>query len=65
MLFLQDDLRIRSATYAILPTLNLDNEEPSLKELEHIQSIIAFCYSHPHPMKMGHYMKLFGTGDGH
>ena len=53
MLFLQDDLRIRSATYAILPTLNLDNEEPSLKELEHIQSIIAFCYSHPRPT-LGH-----------
>ena len=34
MLFLQDDLRIRSATYAILPTLNLDNDEPCLKELE-------------------------------
>jgi hypothetical protein len=53
MLFLQDDLRIRSATYAILPTLNLDNDEPCLKELEHIQSIVAFCYSHPHPT-LGH-----------
>jgi hypothetical protein len=53
MLFLQDDLRIRWATYAILPTLNLDNDEPCLKELEHIQSIVAFCYSHPHPT-LGH-----------
>jgi hypothetical protein len=53
MLFLQDDLRIRSPTHAILPTLNLDNDEPCLKELEHIQSIVAFCYSHPHPT-LGH-----------
>jgi hypothetical protein len=49
MLFLQDDLRIRSATYTILPALDLDKEEPSLRELERIQAIVAFCYSIPHP----------------
>jgi hypothetical protein len=33
MLFLQDDLRIRSATYAMLPSLDLDKAEPCLREL--------------------------------
>ena len=49
MLFLQDDLRIRSAAYAMLPALDLDNAEPCLRELEHLQAIVAYCYSAPHP----------------
>ena len=49
MLFLQDDLRIRSAAYAMLPSLDLDKAEPMLKELEHVQSVVAYCYSSPHP----------------
>ena len=49
MLFLQDDLRIRSAAYTILPALDLDKTQSCVKELERIQAIVAFCYSHPHP----------------
>ena len=49
MLFLQDDLRVRSASYALLPPLDLDKTEPCLRELEHIQAIVAYCYSAPHP----------------
>lgn len=49
MLFLQDDLRIRSAAYAMLPSLDLDKAESKLKELEHVQSVVAYCYSSPHP----------------
>ncbi|MGA2402178.1 MAG: hypothetical protein ABSG91_10790 [Syntrophobacteraceae bacterium] len=49
MLFLQDDLRIRSAAYAMLPALDLDKAEPYLRELEHLQAIVAYCYSAPHP----------------
>ena len=49
MLFLQDDLRIRSAAYAMLPSLDLDKAEPILKELEYVQSVVAYCYSSPHP----------------
>jgi hypothetical protein len=49
MLYLQDDLRVRSAAYTLLPALDLDKTEPSLSELERIQAIVAFCYSHPHP----------------
>jgi hypothetical protein len=51
MLFLQDDLRIRSGTYALLPALDLDRPEPEpcLRQLEQIQAVVAYCYSAPHP----------------
>jgi len=50
MLYLQDDLRIKSASYAILAPLDLDKDEvePAVVELERVQAIVAFCYSHPH-----------------
>lgn len=47
MLFLQDDLRIRSAAYAMLPPLDLDGDEQCLRELENVQAIVAYCYSAP------------------
>jgi hypothetical protein len=48
MLYLQDDLRIRSAAYAMLPAIDLDKNEVELAvaELERIQAVVAFCYSH-------------------
>jgi hypothetical protein len=53
MLFLQDDLRIRSAAYAMLPVLDLDQNEPCLQELKRVQTIVAYCYSAPH-QTLGH-----------
>src|SRR5579863_3615869 len=47
MLFLKDDLRVRSASYAMLPPLDLDKGDPGVPELERIQAIIAYCYSAP------------------
>lgn len=48
MLFLKDDLRISSASYAMLPQLDLDKADPGVvPELERIQAIIAYCYSAP------------------
>ena len=47
MLFLKDELRIRSASYALLPPLDLDKVDPAVPELERIQAIIAYCYSAP------------------
>jgi hypothetical protein len=48
MLFLKDDLRIRSASYAMLPQLDLDKVDPGVvPELDRIQAIIAYCYSAP------------------
>jgi hypothetical protein len=49
MLYLHDDLRIRSAAYTMLPIVDLDKQEPAVSELERIQALVAFCYSHPHP----------------
>lgn len=49
MLYVQDDFRIRSASYALLPALDLDKAEPPLRELEHLQAVVAYCYSAPHP----------------
>jgi hypothetical protein len=62
MLYLQDDLRIRSASYALLAPLNLDGpgipwrmppamsakSEEQMAELERLQAIVAYCYSAPH-----------------
>jgi hypothetical protein len=48
MFFLRDDLRIRSSSYAMLPSLDLDKAAPALAELEHVQSVVAYCYSSPH-----------------
>lgn len=49
MLFLQDDLRIRAAVYALLPPLDLDkkDDEPVLRKLDHVQAVVAYCYSAP------------------
>ena len=47
MLFLQDDLRIRACAYAMLPPLDLDSNEQCLRELQHVQAIVAYCYSAP------------------
>jgi hypothetical protein len=49
MLFLQDDLRIRSAAYTMLPALDLNQNERCLQELKRVQEIVAYCYSAPHP----------------
>jgi hypothetical protein len=51
MLYLQDNLRIASAAYAILPAIDLDRDEveSAVAELERIQAVVGFCYSHPHP----------------
>jgi hypothetical protein len=49
MLFLQDDLRIRSASYALLPVLDLGKSDCAvLKELECLQAVVGYCYSAPH-----------------
>jgi hypothetical protein len=47
MLFLKDDLRVRSASYATVPPLVLDKTDTVVPELERIQAIVAYCYSAP------------------
>ena len=48
MLFLQDDLRIKSATYAIVPYIDLERETQDLEKLANLQAIVAYCYAEPH-----------------
>lgn len=53
MLFLQDDLRIRSASYAVLPFIDFERVEPVLEKVRRIQTIVAYCYAIPHDI-FGH-----------
>ncbi|HEY4739912.1 MAG TPA: hypothetical protein VIH76_04890 [Candidatus Acidoferrales bacterium] len=54
MLFLQDDLRVRSASYCTVPFIELDlpqsriEELGTLKDLERLQTLVAYCYAEPH-----------------
>src|SRR5207247_911027 len=47
MLFLQDDLRLRSATYAIIPFVDLTRRPSDTEHLEDVQAVIAYCYASP------------------
>ena len=47
ILFLQDDLRLRSATYAIIPFVDLTRRPSDTEHLEDVQAVIAYCYASP------------------
>jgi hypothetical protein len=48
MLFLQDDLRVKSAPYAAVPYVDLENQQQPLTGLERLQTIVAYFYAAPH-----------------
>jgi hypothetical protein len=52
MLFLQDDVRVKSATYATVPAslrpIRYERETAEFERLERLQSLIAYCYCAPH-----------------
>lgn len=48
MLFLKDDLRIASATFAIVLPIDIDRPGPQVDLLADIRAIIAYAYSSPH-----------------
>jgi hypothetical protein len=53
MLFLQDHLRIRSASYARVPFVDLDRSDEmsaTVQDLADLQAIVAYCYASPHPI---------------
>lgn len=58
MLFLKDDLRILSASYAMLPEIDLDEHGPPLRELQDVQAIVAYCYSAPDPSSGDPFLKF-------
>lgn len=48
MLFLQEDLQIKSASYCVLPFVDLEHPGTALEKLRRIQDIVAYCYAIPH-----------------
>jgi len=54
MLFLQDNFRVRSASYALGPAIDLDDPGdkyvPVLQDLEDLQAAVAYCYASSHPI---------------
>lgn len=48
MLFLQDHLRIKAATYAIVPHIDLRRAPLETDQLENTQAVIAYLYASPH-----------------
>lgn len=47
MLFLQDNLRIKNASIAIIPYIDLNLLPNSIENLMNIQAFIAYCYAAP------------------
>jgi hypothetical protein len=47
MLFLQDNLRIRSASYAIVPFIDLNYQPDDVEYLMNVQAVVAYCYALP------------------
>ncbi|MBV5269925.1 MAG: hypothetical protein JZU55_08515 [Afipia sp.] len=48
MLFVQDELRVKTASYAILPHVQLHNADQRLTHLADLRAVVAYLYSAPH-----------------
>ena len=47
VLFLQDNLRIRSASYAIVPFVDPSHSTLDIEHLMNVQAVVAYCYASP------------------
>lgn len=47
MLFLRDNLRIRSASYAVVPYIDLDRQPAEVEHLRDVQAVVAYFYASP------------------
>jgi hypothetical protein len=47
MLFLQGNLRIRSASYAVVPFIDLSSQPDNVEYLMNVQDVVAYCYASP------------------
>ena len=47
MLFLKDNLRIKSASYALIPFIDINHPEPHIEHLKNVQAVVAYCYASP------------------
>src|SRR5712691_10901386 len=48
MLFVQGDLRVKSASYATIPLLDLHVPSAAMDRLAHLRAVLAYLYSSPH-----------------
>jgi hypothetical protein len=48
MLFAQDDLRVKSASYAILPNMEVHSGDRRLTQLADLRDVVAYLYATPH-----------------
>jgi hypothetical protein len=48
MLFAQNNLRVKSASYAILPALEVHSNDRRLGHLAHLRDVVAYFYAAPH-----------------
>ena len=48
MLFVQDDRRVKSASYAILPDLEVHSADRRLRHLANLRDVLAYFYAAPH-----------------
>src|ERR1700733_10267041 len=53
MLFLQNDLRVKSASYCIIPFIELDGPGVALEKLKRLRTVVGYCYAIP-PQIFGH-----------
>ena len=47
MLFLKDNLRIKSASYALIPFIDIDHPDPVIEHLKNVQAVVAYYYASP------------------
>lgn len=47
MLFLKDNLRIKSASYAVVPFVDLNRSTTDIEHLVNVQAVVAYCYALP------------------
>lgn len=50
MLFAQNDLRVKSASYSIVPALEAHSGDPRLGNLAHLRDVVAYFYGAPDPV---------------
>lgn len=48
MLFAQGDLRVKSASYAIIPSLEINGPSATLDRLAYLRAVLAYSYASPH-----------------
>lgn len=48
MLFVQNDFRVKSASYAIIPSIEVHGNDPKLTQFAHLRAVVAYTYSAPH-----------------